>query len=77
VRWVRLTTDLSVSGKEVLAGRMPLRTYLKSMRPPIVGPIAAKDDPMPALMELPLLGRRFVNRVRHKLSFTKKSAPAT
>ena len=42
VRWVRLTTDLSVSGKEVLGGRMPLRTYLKSMRPPLEGPICGE-----------------------------------
>jgi D-aspartate ligase len=77
VRWVRLTTDLSVAGREVLGGRIPLRTYLKSIRPPVEGPVSAKDDPLPTLMELPLLGRRFVNRVRHKLRFTKKPAPAT
>src|SRR3954451_189749 len=77
VRWVRLSTDLSVSGREVLGGRMPLRTYLKSMRPPLEGPISAKDDPMPAVMEMPLLARRLVNRMRKKVTFTKQPARAT
>jgi hypothetical protein len=47
------------------------------MRPPLEGPISAKDDPMPALMEMPLLARRLVNRMRKKLKFTKEPAPAT
>jgi hypothetical protein len=56
---------------------MPLRTYLKSMRPPLEGPISAKDDPMPALMEMPLLARRMVNRLRKKVTFTKAPARAS
>jgi predicted ATP-grasp superfamily ATP-dependent carboligase len=76
VRWVRLSTDVSVSGREVLGGRMRLRTYLKSLRPPLEGPIAAKDDPLPALMEMPLLARRFVHRARKRFR-SKESAPAT
>jgi len=58
VRWVRLTTDLPTSAKEIVRGRMKIGPYLKSLRPPLEGPIAAKDDPKPALMELPVLAKR-------------------
>lgn len=72
VRWVRLTTDLMASAPELLAGRMPVRPYLESLRGPLVGPIAAKDDPIPALMELPLLGMRLARRARTRMQFMKK-----
>src|SRR5690349_5307820 len=58
VRWVRLTTDLPTSAKEIVRGRMKLWPYLRTLKPPIEGPIAAKDDPKPALMELPVLVKR-------------------
>ena len=77
VRWARLTTDVMAAAPELLAGRMPVGPYLRSLRRPLVGPIAAKDDPVPALLELPLLGARFVRRARRQLEFTKKSSRAT
>jgi predicted ATP-grasp superfamily ATP-dependent carboligase len=73
VRWMRLTTDLPVSTREILKHRMKVRSYLKTIRPPISGPISAKDDPLPALMELPLLARRLVNRMRRGGRYTKAS----
>jgi D-aspartate ligase len=60
VRWVRLTTDVPTSVKEIARGRMKIRPYLRSLRPPLEGPIAAKDDPKPALMELPVLAKRML-----------------
>ena len=62
VRWVRLSTDLPTSGKEILAGRMTLRSYLRTLRPPLEGPISAKDDPLPALMEVPTVAVHVVRR---------------
>jgi D-aspartate ligase len=63
VRWVRLAIDLPVSAREITAGRMRLRPYLSSLRPPIEGPIAALDDPLPGLMDIPLLAGRAAKRV--------------
>ena len=62
VRWVRLTTDLPTSAKEIAGRRMKLGSYLRSLRPPLEGPIAAKDDPKPALMELPVLVKRMLGK---------------
>jgi hypothetical protein len=62
VRWVRLTTDLPTSAKEIARRRMKLWPYLRSLRPPLEGPIAAKDDPKPALMELPVLVKRMLSK---------------
>jgi len=53
VRWVRLSTDVPTAAKEILAGRMNAREYLRSLRPPLEGPISAFDDPLPALVEVP------------------------
>lgn len=64
VRWVRLTTDVPTSLREILGGRMKLGPYLRTLRPPLEGPIAAKDDPRPALMEVPLLAMRAARRLR-------------
>jgi predicted ATP-grasp superfamily ATP-dependent carboligase len=63
VRWVRLAIDVPVSAREITAGRMQLRPYLSSLRRPIEGPIAALDDPLPGLMDLPLLAGRVAKRL--------------
>jgi D-aspartate ligase len=55
VRWTRLSVDLAYAVADVAGGRMQLRELLRSLRPPLEGPIAARDDPLPALLELPQL----------------------
>jgi predicted ATP-grasp superfamily ATP-dependent carboligase len=65
VRWVWLTTDLPVSARELLAGRLRLGAYLRSLRPPIEGAIAASDDPLPVVLDAPLLAMRMLRRRRH------------
>jgi D-aspartate ligase len=55
VRWLRLTTDTPTALREVLCGRLPLRSYLASLRPGRERAIFAWDDPVPGLAELPLL----------------------
>ena len=41
VRWVRLTTDVPTSAREILGRRMKLGAYLRTLRPPLEGPISA------------------------------------
>jgi D-aspartate ligase len=63
VRWLRITTDLLSALREILGRRMSLWAYLASLRPPHVGAIFVRDDPMPALVELPLLIRTLARRL--------------
>lgn len=62
VRWVRLSVDLPVALREALAGRQPVRSYLRSLRPPLDGPVMARDDPLPALLDAPLLAATVLRR---------------
>ena len=66
VRWVRLTTDVPTSVKEILKRRMKVGAYLRTLRSPLEGPIAAKGDMRPAMMEIPILGMRMARRALRK-----------
>jgi len=57
VRWVRLSTDLPTSLREIVRHRLRVRDFVSSLRPPLEGPLSAFDDPLPALLEWPLLCR--------------------
>jgi D-aspartate ligase len=63
VRWLRVTTDMPSALREIVRRRMSLWGYLKSLRPPHERAIFARDDPMPGLMELPLLVRKLAKRL--------------
>lgn len=52
VRWTRLAIDLGYAARDVYSGRMRLRELVHSLRPPLEGPIAARDDPWPVVHEL-------------------------
>lgn len=54
-RWARMSTDAPTAIREILAGRLSLRDYLHSIRPPLAPVIFASDDPLPGLLEFPLL----------------------
>ena len=62
VRWVRASTDLRTVALEILRGRLSLGEYSRSLRGPRGAAIFSLDDPLPGLLELPLLvyllGRR-------------------
>jgi predicted ATP-grasp superfamily ATP-dependent carboligase len=64
VRWLRIATDTPTAMRELLAGRLPVRRYLESLKPGREAAIFAWDDPIPGLAELPLLayvlGRRLM-----------------
>jgi len=66
VRWVRMSTDVPTFAKEILGRRMKLREYLKTFRPPLEGPLWAKDDPKPVFIEPMILARRIFQRAARR-----------
>lgn len=63
VRWLRMSTDAPTAIREVLRGRLSLREYLRSIRPPVAPAIYASDDPVPGVLEIPLLAYLVGKRV--------------
>jgi D-aspartate ligase len=55
VRWVRMTTDAPTAIREIFHGRLSVRDYLRSLRSPLSTAIYASDDPLPGVLEIPLL----------------------
>jgi D-aspartate ligase len=55
IKWKRLSWDLMAVGSDLLRGRFALRDYLSSFRGPRAAAIFATDDPVPGLLEFPLL----------------------
>jgi len=55
VRWVHAVPDLAMAVKEIARGRLSPLRYLHSLRPPIEPAVFALDDPVPALIELPMV----------------------
>jgi D-aspartate ligase len=54
LRWLRFTTDLPVAYREIISGRLPLWSYLRTLASRHDRAVAAMDDPMPAVLEIPL-----------------------
>ena len=73
VRWVRMSTDVPAAFQEMLRGRLNLREYLESLRGPLQFALAAADDPLPALMDLPIFAFKHIYNAYAGL---RKSAPA-
>jgi D-aspartate ligase len=57
VRWVRVSTDIAAVAGEMRAGRMSVRSYVRSLRGPLEFAVFAPDDPLPAILA-PLLAAR-------------------
>jgi len=68
VRWVRALTDVPTALGEIRAGRLGILDYLGSLTGPIEWAIAAADDPLPAILELPATAY---------LAWTRREAGAT
>jgi D-aspartate ligase len=64
VRWLRLSTDLPVSLREIVAGRLSPRRYLRTILSEHESAVFGRDDPWPALVELPMLAGTLVRRIR-------------
>jgi len=63
LRWRMTGRDLPVAALEILRGRLSLRGYLHSLNGYTESPIFAPDDPLPGLLDLPLLGYRIGKRL--------------
>jgi predicted ATP-grasp superfamily ATP-dependent carboligase len=63
VRWARMSTDAPTAIREILSGRLSLRDYLRSIRSPLSTAIYASDDPLPGVLEIPLLAYLLGRRV--------------
>jgi D-aspartate ligase len=63
VGWLRLTTDTPTAVRELLARRLPVREYARSLRRPRESAIFAWDDPMPGLAEVPVLAYVLARRL--------------
>jgi D-aspartate ligase len=72
VRWCYLSRDLAASICEMLAGRLSLIGYLRSFRRPSAWAVFAWDDPLPAVLDLPLSAARVAARWLNR----RKSAAA-
>ena len=55
LRWVRMSTDAPTAIREILGGRLSVWDYLRSIRPPLAPVNYSSDDPLPGLLEVPLL----------------------
>jgi D-aspartate ligase len=65
VRWLRLSTDLPTSVREMMRGRLSPRTYVSSLRGPRESAIFARDDPWPGVSEVPMLVGVLARRLLH------------
>jgi predicted ATP-grasp superfamily ATP-dependent carboligase len=66
VGWLRFSTDAPTAIRELLGGRLALREYLRSLHRPRESAIFAWDDPVPGLIELPLLAYTLTRRMVHR-----------
>ncbi len=62
VRWVRLVTDVPSALQAMRAGELSLAQWAPSLRGPRVGAVAARDDPLPAAVDLALTAMRAIGR---------------
>jgi len=62
-RWMRLCADLPMAIQEIMRGRLSLWTYMRSLKGSWESAIFAWDDPVPGLLELPLLAFMLGKRV--------------
>jgi D-aspartate ligase len=62
VAWVHLSRDMVAAAQEIMAGRLSLRAYLRSLAIPRTSAAFARDDPLPGLLDAPLLVPRLIRR---------------
>jgi D-aspartate ligase len=62
VRWMRALTDVSAATQVIRNGMLGPLDYLRSFLPPVEFAIFAVDDPLPALVDAPLMAYRAWNR---------------
>ena len=60
--WMHLSRDVVAAGQEILAGRLSPLGYLRSLRGRFTFAAFAMDDPLPGLVELPVVLFRVLSR---------------
>jgi D-aspartate ligase len=77
IAWVHLSRDMVAATQEIISGRPSLKAYLRSLAMPRTSAAFAADDPLPGLLDLPLLVPRLVRRwaPRASCSGRTKSLP--
>ncbi|MDT4894907.1 MAG: D-aspartate ligase [Pseudonocardiales bacterium] len=76
VRWARLAIDVPASARAISGGDLGVAEYLWSLRPGLHGPVAARDDMLPAVVELPLLARASRRGQVHRRQRSEPNRPA-
>jgi predicted ATP-grasp superfamily ATP-dependent carboligase len=75
VRWVRMTTDVLGARQAFRQRSLSIYQYLKSFQRPLEFAIWARDDPVPALFEVPSL--LFAQmKMRHAVNLSRRNLPA-
>lgn len=62
IAWLHMSRDLVSATQELLEGRLSPRGYLRSLSMPRISAAFAADDPLPGLLDLPLLVPRLIRR---------------
>jgi predicted ATP-grasp superfamily ATP-dependent carboligase len=62
IRWIRLSTDVPNALRDMWAGRLRPREYLRSLRGVTTEAVFSADDPLPGLCEIALLPYLAVKR---------------
>jgi predicted ATP-grasp superfamily ATP-dependent carboligase len=57
-RWIHLVPDVQTALHQIRRGQMSVHHYLRSILGPMEGAVFALDDPLPGLIEVPLLLRQ-------------------
>jgi D-aspartate ligase len=55
VRWIRPATDIRAAASEIAGGRLSIAGYMRSLQWPLAFAVFAWDDPLPAIIEPPLM----------------------
>ena len=66
IRWLRLAADLPAAGIEMWRGHLSPLAYVRSIRRPVEFAFLAADDPLPALLDIPLQFYRLWKRAAPK-----------
>jgi predicted ATP-grasp superfamily ATP-dependent carboligase len=66
VRWVHSLRDVVAAIQEIRRGTLTLKDYVHTMRGGAEHAVLAPDDPVPALMEIPLHAHRLWRRIRRR-----------
>ena len=62
VRWLFASRDIAAATQEMLTGRLSPGDYIRSWRRSAASAVFAWDDPLPAVLDLPLVAARVASR---------------